>query len=90
MFNADLPHVSIVRSLYLSLRFGGKIIVLRGPGESVPGESQGAAGQFLGHHDGQVQLVPAPLYHANGFYVLQFGLFATPVGYSFDVIPHAL
>jgi bile acid-coenzyme A ligase len=52
-----------------------KIIVLRGPGESVPGESQGAAGQFLGHHDGQVQLVPAPLYHANGFYVLQFGLF---------------
>ncbi len=30
MFNADLPHVSIVRSLYLSLRFGGKIILLRG------------------------------------------------------------
>jgi hypothetical protein len=30
LFNKDLPHVSIVRSLYLSIRFGGKIIVLRG------------------------------------------------------------
>jgi bile acid-coenzyme A ligase len=52
-----------------------KIIVLRAPGEAIPGEPQGAAGEFLGHRDGQVQLVPAPLYHANGFYVLQFGLF---------------
>jgi acetyltransferase-like isoleucine patch superfamily enzyme len=30
MFDKDLPHVSIARSLYLSLRFGGKIIILRG------------------------------------------------------------
>lgn len=30
MFDKDLLHVSIVRSLYLSLRFGGKIVVLRG------------------------------------------------------------
>jgi bile acid-coenzyme A ligase len=52
-----------------------KIIVLGAPGEAIPGEPQGAAGEFLGHRDGQVQLVPAPLYHANGFYVLQFGLF---------------
>jgi bile acid-coenzyme A ligase len=52
-----------------------KIIVLSAPGEAIPGEPQGAAGEFLGHRDGQVQLVPAPLYHANGFYVLQFGLF---------------
>jgi bile acid-coenzyme A ligase len=52
-----------------------KIIVLGAPGEAIPGEAQGAAGEFLGHRDGQVQLVPAPLYHANGFYVLQFGLF---------------
>jgi acetyltransferase-like isoleucine patch superfamily enzyme len=29
-FDKDLLHVSIVRSLYLSLRFGGKIVVLRG------------------------------------------------------------
>jgi bile acid-coenzyme A ligase len=52
-----------------------KIIVLGAPGQAIPGEPQGAAGEFLGHRDGQVQLVPAPLYHANGFYVLQFGLF---------------
>jgi bile acid-coenzyme A ligase len=52
-----------------------KIIVLRGPGAAEPGAGQGHAGEFLGHHDGQVQLVPAPLYHANGFYILQFGLF---------------
>jgi UDP-3-O-[3-hydroxymyristoyl] glucosamine N-acyltransferase len=30
LFNKDLLHVSIVRSLYLSIRFGGKIIILRG------------------------------------------------------------
>src|SRR6201995_5263249 len=30
LFDKDLLHVSIARSLYLSLRFGGKIIVLRG------------------------------------------------------------
>lgn len=30
MRNKDLFHVSIARSLYLSLRFGGKIIILRG------------------------------------------------------------
>ena len=52
-----------------------KIIVLRGPGAAEPGAGAGAAGEFLGHHAGQVQLVPAPLYHANGFYILQFGLF---------------
>jgi bile acid-coenzyme A ligase len=52
-----------------------KIIVLRDPGVAIPGGGTGAAGKFLGHRDGQVQLVPAPLYHANGFYVLQFGLF---------------
>jgi bile acid-coenzyme A ligase len=52
-----------------------KIIVLRDPGVAIPGGGTGPAGKFLGHHDGQVQLVPAPLYHANGFYVLQFGLF---------------
>jgi bile acid-coenzyme A ligase len=52
-----------------------KIIVLRDPGASIPGGGAGPAGKFLGHHDAQVQLVPAPLYHANGFYVLQFGLF---------------
>ncbi len=52
-----------------------KIIVLRTPGSSVPGGGEGPHGEFLGHHEGQVQLVPAPLYHANGFYVLQFGLF---------------
>jgi bile acid-coenzyme A ligase len=52
-----------------------KIIVLRDPGTSVPGAGQGPHGEFLGHRDGQIQLVPAPLYHANGFYVLQFGLF---------------
>jgi bile acid-coenzyme A ligase len=52
-----------------------KIIVLHDPGASIPGGGAGPAGKFLGHHDGQVQLVPAPLYHANGFYVLQFGLF---------------
>jgi acetyltransferase-like isoleucine patch superfamily enzyme len=28
--NKDVPHISVVRSLYLSLRFGGKIIILRG------------------------------------------------------------
>ena len=48
-----------------------------GPGRVCSRREPGAAGQFLGHHDGQVQLVPAPLYHANGFYVLQFGLFGT-------------
>jgi bile acid-coenzyme A ligase len=52
-----------------------KLIVLRDPGSSVPGRAEGPHGAFLGHHDGQIQLVPAPLYHANGFYVLQFGLF---------------
>jgi bile acid-coenzyme A ligase len=52
-----------------------KIIVLRTPGVAVPGTPEGPHGAFLGHHEGQVQLVPAPLYHANGFYVLQFGLF---------------
>ena len=52
-----------------------KVIVLRDPGASIPGQGYGPHGAFLGHHDGQVQLVPAPLYHANGFYVLQFGLF---------------
>jgi acetyltransferase-like isoleucine patch superfamily enzyme len=30
LLNKDLIHVSIARSLYLSLRFGGKIIILRG------------------------------------------------------------
>lgn len=30
MFNKDLLHVSIARSLYLSIRFSGKIIILRG------------------------------------------------------------
>jgi acetyltransferase-like isoleucine patch superfamily enzyme len=30
LLNKDLLHVSITRSLYLSLRFGGKIIILRG------------------------------------------------------------
>lgn len=30
LFNKDLLHVSLARSLYLSLRFGGKIIILRG------------------------------------------------------------
>jgi bile acid-coenzyme A ligase len=49
--------------------------VLRSPGASEPGAGAGPAGEFLGHHAGQVQLVPAPLYHANGFYILQFGLF---------------
>jgi acetyltransferase-like isoleucine patch superfamily enzyme len=29
-FDKDLLHVSIIRSLYLSLRFGGKIVILRG------------------------------------------------------------
>jgi bile acid-coenzyme A ligase len=52
-----------------------KIIVLRTPGVAVPGTPEGPHGAFLGHREGQVQLVPAPLYHANGFYVLQFGLF---------------
>jgi bile acid-coenzyme A ligase len=52
-----------------------KIIVLRSPGSSIPGGGGGPHGEFLGHHEGQVQLVPAPLYHANGFYILQFGLF---------------
>ena len=52
-----------------------KIIVLGDPGAAVTGAGYGAHGEFLGHRDGQVQLVPAPLYHANGFYVLQFGLF---------------
>jgi bile acid-coenzyme A ligase len=52
-----------------------KIIVLRSPGSSIPGGGEGPHGEFLGHHEGQVQLVPAPLYHANGFYILQFGLF---------------
>ncbi|MBO0729647.1 MAG: AMP-binding protein [Acidimicrobiaceae bacterium] len=52
-----------------------KIIVLRTPGTSVPGGGEGPHGAFLGHREGQIQLVPAPLYHANGFYILQFGLF---------------
>jgi bile acid-coenzyme A ligase len=52
-----------------------KIIVLRDPGAATPGAGYGPHGEFLGHRDGQVQLVPAPLYHANGFYVLLFGLF---------------
>jgi bile acid-coenzyme A ligase len=52
-----------------------KIIVLRTPGVAVPGTAEGPHGAFLGHREGQVQLVPAPLYHANGFYILQFGLF---------------
>ena len=52
-----------------------KIIVLRSAGVAVPGTPEGPHGAFLGHREGQVQLVPAPLYHANGFYVLQFGLF---------------
>jgi acetyltransferase-like isoleucine patch superfamily enzyme len=30
LLSKDLLHVSIVRSLYLSIRFGGKIIILRG------------------------------------------------------------
>jgi acetyltransferase-like isoleucine patch superfamily enzyme len=30
LLNKDLMHVSIARSLYLSLRFGGKIVILRG------------------------------------------------------------
>jgi acetyltransferase-like isoleucine patch superfamily enzyme len=30
VFDKDLLHVSIARSLYLSLRFGGRIVVLRG------------------------------------------------------------
>jgi hypothetical protein len=30
LFNKDLLHVSLVRSMYLSIRFGGKIIILRG------------------------------------------------------------
>jgi acetyltransferase-like isoleucine patch superfamily enzyme len=30
LFDKDLLHVSIARSLYLSLRFGGKIVILRG------------------------------------------------------------
>jgi bile acid-coenzyme A ligase len=52
-----------------------KIIVLRGPGAAEPAAGAGPTADFLGHHAGQVQLVPAPLYHANGFYILQFGLF---------------
>jgi bile acid-coenzyme A ligase len=52
-----------------------KIIVLHSPGSSIPGGGEGPHAEFLGHHEGQVQLVPAPLYHANGFYILQFGLF---------------
>jgi acetyltransferase-like isoleucine patch superfamily enzyme len=30
LFDRDMLHVSIARSLYLSLRFGGKIVILRG------------------------------------------------------------
>ena len=52
-----------------------KIIVLRGAGAGVPGVPAGPHAAFLGLRDGQVQLVPAPLYHANGFYSLHYGLF---------------
>jgi len=52
-----------------------KVIVRNQPGAAAPGEGTGPAGAYLGHRPGQVQLVPAPMYHANGLYSFHWGLF---------------
>jgi bile acid-coenzyme A ligase len=53
-----------------------KIIVSNLPGEGVPGQSlENPTAVFLGHHAGQVQLIPAPLYHTNGFLIGYAALF---------------
>ncbi|MHB1931098.1 MAG: AMP-binding protein, partial [Acidimicrobiales bacterium] len=44
-----------------------KIIVSPGPGTFDPGRPAYATSQQMGAGAGQVQLVPAPLYHTNGF-----------------------
>ncbi|MCU1344830.1 MAG: feruloyl-CoA synthetase, partial [Acidimicrobiia bacterium] len=53
-----------------------KIIVSRNPGRGVPSQSlHNPSGRFMGHRAGQVQLIPAPLYHTNGFLILHNALF---------------
>lgn len=53
-----------------------KIIVSQLPGEDVPGRSvQNASAVYLRYRPQQVQLIPAPLYHMNGFIVVHLGLF---------------
>ena len=53
-----------------------KIIQSNRPGEAVPGQSlHNPTAVFMGQHAGQVVLVPAPLYHTNGFLMLHSALF---------------
>lgn len=53
-----------------------KIIVSNTPGQGVPGQSlHNLTAVYMKHRAGQVVLVPAPLYHTNGFLMLHSALF---------------
>jgi bile acid-coenzyme A ligase len=50
-----------------------KIIVRPGGGQRLPGSTAGPVDRNTGD-DGNTELVPAPLYHTNGFYLTHFSL----------------
>lgn len=52
-----------------------KIIVLREPGEALPATGNADASAFTGQRAGHVQLIPAPMYHTNGFLIAHSALF---------------
>jgi bile acid-coenzyme A ligase len=53
-----------------------KIILSNIPGQGVPGASlHNPTAQYMGHRPGQVVLIPAPLYHTNGFLMIHSALF---------------
>lgn len=52
-----------------------KIIVLREPGEALPDVGNSDASSFTGQRAGHVQLIPAPMYHTNGFLIAHSALF---------------
>jgi bile acid-coenzyme A ligase len=53
-----------------------KIILSSRPGEGVPGASlHNPTAVYMRQHAGQVVLVPAPLYHTNGFLMIHSALF---------------